>query len=139
MNRIAIIGAGLAGLTMAYRLHKTNLNVDVFEARTRVGGRVFTVLMENYLGQKTEVELGGQNITDGGEAVNLLGLIKELKLEVQEKPIKLNLNVYFYGHYYDFDELVKNHDKTYKDLPLLANSVENIGNLKIYFVVRIKF
>ncbi|MDJ1258062.1 MAG: hypothetical protein MRQ07_05395, partial [Candidatus Midichloria sp.] len=45
--------------------------------------------------------------TDGGEAVNLLGLIKELKLEVQEKPIKLNLNVYFNGHYYDFDELVK--------------------------------
>ncbi|MDJ1305800.1 MAG: hypothetical protein MRQ09_06200 [Candidatus Midichloria sp.] len=47
------------------------------------------------MGKKTAVELGGQNITDGGEAVNLLGLIKELKLEVQEKPIKLNFNVYF--------------------------------------------
>ncbi|CAK6537260.1 MAG: Protoporphyrinogen oxidase HemY/PPOX [Candidatus Midichloria mitochondrii] len=46
MNRIAIIGAGLAGLTAAYRLHKENSNVDIFEARNRVGGRVFTVLME---------------------------------------------------------------------------------------------
>ncbi|CAG7588868.1 MAG: FAD-dependent oxidoreductase [Candidatus Midichloria sp.] len=44
MNRIAIIGAGLAGFTTAYRLHKANLNVDVFEARNRVGGRVFTSL-----------------------------------------------------------------------------------------------
>ncbi|CAK6536975.1 MAG: hypothetical protein IRD7MM_00415 [Candidatus Midichloria mitochondrii] len=79
--------------------------------------------------KKTEVELGGQNITDGGEAVNLLKLIKELNLTVQEKPIKLNLNVYFNGYYYDFDKLVKNHDKTYKDLSLLANSANNIGNL----------
>ncbi|MDJ1305486.1 MAG: FAD-dependent oxidoreductase [Candidatus Midichloria sp.] len=129
MNRIAIIGAGLAGLTAAYRLHKANLNVDVFEARDRVGGRVFTVLIENHFGKKTEVELGGQNITDGGEAVNLLALVRELSLEVQEKPIKLNLRVYFNGDYYDFDELVKNHNKTYKDLPLLANSAENTGNL----------
>ncbi|AEI89495.1 MAG: Protoporphyrinogen oxidase HemY/PPOX [Candidatus Midichloria mitochondrii] len=52
MDRIAIIGAGPAGLTAAYRLHKANLDIDVFEARDRVGGRVFTVLMENYLGQK---------------------------------------------------------------------------------------
>ncbi|WP_339051919.1 FAD-dependent oxidoreductase [Candidatus Lariskella endosymbiont of Epinotia ramella] len=122
MKRIAIIGAGLAGLTTAYRLYKANFNVDVFEARERVGGRVFTVLMENYLGQQTEVELGGQDINDAGEAVSLLSLVRELKLTVQEKPVKLNLNIYSNGNYYDFDKLVKTHDKTYKDLLLLANN-----------------
>ncbi|MDJ1305799.1 MAG: hypothetical protein MRQ09_06195 [Candidatus Midichloria sp.] len=37
--------------------------------------------------------------------------------------------MYILTHYYDFDELVKKHDKTYKDLSLLANSAKNIGNL----------
>lgn len=40
---IAIIGAGLSGLYAAWRLHKTGKQVQVFEARDRIGGRVLTV------------------------------------------------------------------------------------------------
>jgi monoamine oxidase len=38
-----VIGAGLAGLSAAYDLHRAGWNVIVLEARDRVGGRCYTV------------------------------------------------------------------------------------------------
>lgn len=40
--KIGIIGAGVAGLTAAFELRKFGLDVTIFEATNRVGGRVFT-------------------------------------------------------------------------------------------------
>ncbi|MCI0616191.1 FAD-dependent oxidoreductase, partial [bacterium] len=40
---VVVIGAGLAGLTTAYRLQQKGIAVHVYEARNRVGGRIFTV------------------------------------------------------------------------------------------------
>lgn len=40
--RIAIIGGGLAGLYAAYRLHQLGIDFDLFEARSRLGGRIFS-------------------------------------------------------------------------------------------------
>src|SRR5260221_9252727 len=59
--KIAIIGAGIAGLTTAYHLNKQGLDVLVYEARSRVGGRILTALINDKI-----VELGGQNIHDSG-------------------------------------------------------------------------
>lgn len=39
MNRVAIIGAGLAGLAAAQGLSSRGLSVDLFESRNRTGGR----------------------------------------------------------------------------------------------------
>ncbi|UIZ92387.1 protoporphyrinogen oxidase [Corynebacterium sp. CNCTC7651] len=44
--RIAIIGAGLAGLTAAYELRDSGHEVDVYEATDRLGGKLFTVPFE---------------------------------------------------------------------------------------------
>src|SRR5882672_2217654 len=53
-----IIGAGLAGLSAAYRLKKNKWKVTVLEARDRIGGRVFTHrFREN---PKLYCELGGE-------------------------------------------------------------------------------
>jgi monoamine oxidase len=41
--RVAILGAGLSGMTAAYELGKAGFDCRVLEARARPGGRVFTV------------------------------------------------------------------------------------------------
>ncbi len=46
--RIAIIGAGLAGLTAAWEIHHRNpkATIEVFEAADRIGGKLYTVPFE---------------------------------------------------------------------------------------------
>lgn len=128
-RKIGIIGAGLAGLTAAYRLIQQGLDVDVFEAKNRVGGRVFTILMENYLGKITEVELGAYNITDAGEARNFLNLAKELNLKVQEKIFNPNQLICLDDKQDYFQNLLINHHKKVDDLSVLINHAPNIGRL----------
>ena len=41
--RVVILGAGIAGLTVAYELGKLGYTCQILEARARPGGRVFTV------------------------------------------------------------------------------------------------
>src|SRR6187399_2195714 len=41
-RRVAVIGAGLAGLHCAYRLAQAMVDVTLYEANVRVGGRIFT-------------------------------------------------------------------------------------------------
>lgn len=128
-TKIAVVGAGLAGLTAAYRLTQCGLEVDVFEAKNRVGGRVFTVLMENYLGKLTEVELGAQNITDGGKADNFISLANNLKLSIKEHTIDINQMVYAKNEHAYYSDLIANHNKNPKEIYKLADKSENIAQL----------
>jgi monoamine oxidase len=43
VQRVIVVGAGLAGLSAAYELTQAGHNVIILEARTRAGGRVFTM------------------------------------------------------------------------------------------------
>lgn len=77
--RIAIVGAGLAGLTAAYRLHQAGVTPLVFEARDRVGGRCWSARGFR----------GGQIAEHGGEFidtrhVHLRVLVDELGLELDD-------------------------------------------------------
>jgi monoamine oxidase len=42
-KRVAILGAGIAGLTAAYCLRKAGYQCTILEARARSGGRVWTI------------------------------------------------------------------------------------------------
>jgi len=54
---VVVVGAGLAGLTAAVDLHAAGRSVTVFEARERVGGRLFTVVPDG-LGDGAWFDLG---------------------------------------------------------------------------------
>ena len=46
--RAVVAGAGIAGLTAAYRLQQAGWDVEVFEAEARAGGRVETIVQNGY-------------------------------------------------------------------------------------------
>lgn len=47
-KRIAVVGAGISGLTCAWELQKAGYNVTVYEAAQRVGGRMGTRLQNGF-------------------------------------------------------------------------------------------
>lgn len=49
--RVAIIGGGLAGLNVARLLHRARVDVQLFEARDRFGGRILTVDAQGAAGE----------------------------------------------------------------------------------------
>ena len=81
---IIIIGAGLSGLTAAYRLEQAGLNVLVLEARDEVGGRTKTRMLNGI-----PFNMGGQFI--GRRHIKIQNLCKALGLHLAvnklHKPI----------------------------------------------------
>ena len=76
---VAVIGAGLAGLSSAYELKKSGVSATVFEAATRLGGRCFSN-RSTFPGQIAE---NGGELIDGYH-VETLRLAKELGLQVDD-------------------------------------------------------
>ena len=74
MTRIVVIGAGLAGLAAARRLLDLGVEVEVVEARDRVGGRTEGGITAD----GTPVELGGQWL--GPTQTRMYELVDELGL-----------------------------------------------------------
>jgi monoamine oxidase len=65
MRRVAVVGAGLAGLAAADALQRAGADVTVLEARDRVGGRVWS----QRLGNGAVVEMGAEFILPGNTVV----------------------------------------------------------------------
>ena len=74
MAAVAVVGAGIAGLTAAYRLKRKGYRVVVYEASERAGGVIRTERREGYL-----AELGPNSMVAGGPAVT--ELITQLGLD----------------------------------------------------------
>ena len=71
---VIIVGAGLAGLVAARRLHAAGRSVVVLEARDRVGGRTLTRTIDG-----DTIDLGGQWV--GPQQRQIMRLIRELGVQ----------------------------------------------------------
>ncbi len=76
---IIIIGAGLSGLLTAYRLKKEGIPFKLLEARSRLGGRIYTV----YGTIQTPFEMGATWF--GNQHQNLIALLEELNINYFEQ------------------------------------------------------
>ncbi len=74
--RVVIVGAGLAGLTCAYRLKLAGVDATIYEAQTRIGGRCWT--RRNDFADGQLAEHGGELIDQGHTRIRQL--VQELRL-----------------------------------------------------------
>ncbi len=76
MKKVLIIGGGISGLTAAYWLHKSGIDVTVLEKETRAGGSIRTVKDNGYL-----IEYGPNSTLDlykeADDLCDSLGLSEE--------------------------------------------------------------
>jgi monoamine oxidase len=75
-QRVAVVGAGLAGLTAAYRLKQAGVIADVYEGNTRLGGRCWS--LRGVFADGQVAEHGGELIDTGH--LEIRRLCKELRL-----------------------------------------------------------
>lgn len=126
--KVVVVGAGFSGLTTAYRLHQEAFDTEVYEARNRVGGRVFSVLLNGHI-----AELGGQNIKDGGDAENILALVDELGLELITKKHAIKLHFFESDEFFDIRKLLKqkglDKDEFLQQLENLQKDCNNMGEI----------
>lgn len=107
--RVAVIGAGPAGLTAAYQLAKAGVEVEVFEASAAVGG-----LARSFSLWGQTVDLGPHRFFSSDARVN------RLWLEVVERDYQMvdrMTRIYYRGRYFHY--------------PLSAgNALKNLGPLE---------
>src|SRR5690348_12943379 len=99
-GRIAIIGGGISGLTAALTLQDAGITSTVFEASSRVGGRMHS---------DTTSWLNAQTTEHCGELIDskhktILGLASRFKLNVVDliaaEPVQSTDTDFFFGRYY---------------------------------------
>ena len=81
---VAVVGGGVAGLTIAYRLSRAGHAVTVYEASARFGGRMFT--KRGFNSEGMFCELGGELVDTGHEP--LMALAKELGVGIQRLKLE---------------------------------------------------
>ena len=90
-KRAAVIGGGISGLCVAYRLKRTGVDVSLFESGADVGGNIQTKFSDGFLLEQ------GPNSTMA--SVELLGLLDDLHIrDLIAKPSTAAKNRYIIKH-----------------------------------------
>ncbi|WP_237389750.1 flavin monoamine oxidase family protein [Bacillus sp. USDA818B3_A] len=129
LPRIVIVGAGLAGLTCAYRLKQGGMNSTIYEAADRVGGRCWT--RRDYFKEGQVVERGGEFIDTCH--IEIQKLAKELGLEL-DHLVKAEAGgtkpFYFIdGSDYSFKDVTEDFKKIF---PKLQTDLIKAGETTLY-------
>ena len=85
-DKVAVIGAGLAGLSAAITLQDAGLEVEVYESSDRVGGRVATDVIDGFL-----CDRGFQLINARYPEIRRLGIIDELDFIAADRGVELSM------------------------------------------------
>ena len=98
--RIAIVGAGIAGLSAALKLADHGAACTVYEANDRVGGRIYS--NTDYFAQGQVFEWCGELIDSGHETIRVLARRFALPLDnlLAAEPRNSEETYYFFGQYY---------------------------------------
>lgn len=79
-EEVIVVGAGIAGLTAAWRLRQAGVPVRVIEANSRIGGRMFS--LRNHFPDGQVIELGGELIDS--DHVRIRALAEELGIALDD-------------------------------------------------------
>jgi monoamine oxidase len=114
--RIVVVGAGLAGLTTAYRLKQAGYQADLYEASDRVGGRCWTRRGDFAEGQIAEH--GGELIDQGHTQTRQLA--QELGLDL-DNLLSAEVNgteplYYFDGQPYTYEQATRDIKQIWQQL-----------------------
>src|SRR5690606_37766134 len=91
---VVIVGAGIAGLTCAWRLRQAGIGCRVYEAQSRVGGRMFS--LRDHFADGQVCELGGELIDTGHARMRALAAEFGLALDyLAEDPTHAYGDVWF--------------------------------------------
>lgn len=80
---VVIVGAGIAGLTCAWRLRQAGVRVHVYEAQERIGGRMFS--LRDHFADGQVCEMGGELIDSGHARIRALAGELDLALDDLEQ------------------------------------------------------
>ncbi|MDQ3056791.1 MAG: NAD(P)/FAD-dependent oxidoreductase [Pseudomonadota bacterium] len=78
-DEVVIVGAGIAGLTAAWRLRQAGVRVRVFEAQNRIGGRMLS--LRDYFPDGQVIELGGELIDSNHVRIRAMAAEMGLQLD----------------------------------------------------------
>ena len=114
--RVVVIGAGLAGLTCAYRLRRSGIIATVYEANTRLGGRCWTNRDDFAHGHNTEH--GGELIDQGHTTIRQLAQELGLALDnlLAAEPNGSTIFPYFDGAAYSYRDVVRDLKRIWQPL-----------------------
>jgi monoamine oxidase len=114
--RVVVVGAGLAGLTCAYRLKRRGIMATVYEANTRLGGRCWT--RHNDFAQGQIAEHGGELIDQGHRTIRHLAQELGLPLDnlLAAEPNGSTICLYFDGSGYSYRDAVRDLKKIWQPL-----------------------
>jgi monoamine oxidase len=118
VSSIAIIGAGIAGLNAAYQLKKAGYSATVYEARSRIGGRMLSADMGNGL----IVDLGAELINT--DHADMLALAEEFAIELFNR-VEDSANLPYPKEAYYFDGVRHSESELADDLRLIAAQISS--------------
>ena len=128
-SKIVIVGAGLAGLTCAYRLKQAGITATIYEASERVGGRCWT--RRGYFKDEQIVERGGELIDTCHKEIQELA--KELDLELDHLIMSESFNT---EPFYFFDQRPYSFQEVTNDfitiLPKLKKDLQEVGETTLH-------